>query len=189
MSNAPYDTLNTFHKAARNSGLEYFLIGGFAVSYWGAPRFTADVDFVVLSSSLETVKRVAEELDYTLAFLHPNQGFAHFVDRHESTFRIDFMLVNEDTWKKLKESSTVVDFGGAEPIPIVSALHLIAMKLHAAKQPDRTERYKDLNDVVEILLAQGLCLDDLEKAGIMQKHGNETTINELRRLFRSRGQR
>ena len=49
-----------------------------------------------------------------------------------------------------------VDFGLSATIPIVSAIHLIAMKLHAAKQPDRTEVFKDLNDVVEIMTAQGV---------------------------------
>ena len=188
MNEPTTNLLNSFHQAALVERLEYFLIGGFAVSYWGVPRFTADVDYVTEYGNLERVKKVTEKLGYTLAFLHPKQSFAHFVSSDKTKFRIDFMLVDQATWQKLREGASVVDFGGPEPVPIVGPLHLIAMKLHAAKQSDRSDPYKDLNDIVEILLAQGILFEDLERSGIIEKHGTGTTTAELRRMLESRRQ-
>ncbi|MCB0325316.1 MAG: nucleotidyl transferase AbiEii/AbiGii toxin family protein [Bdellovibrionales bacterium] len=186
MDESPANFLNVFHRAAVAECLEYFLIGGFAVSYWGTPRFTADVDYVTDGKNLEKVKKVTEQLGYKLVFLHPKQSFAHFVSDEKGRFRIDFMLVDDGTWQKLKVDASDADFGGPERLPIVAPLHLIAMKLHAAKQLDRTDPYKDLNDVAEILLAQGFSFQDLEKSGIIEKHGTEKTVAELRRILESR---
>lgn len=93
------------------------------------------------------------------------------------------MIVNTATWKKLKETSSNADFGGSEKYPIVDPIHLIAMKLHSAKQPDRQEYLKDLNDVAEIMRCQNYSFEYLKQAGILDKHGTEKTLSELRRLF------
>lgn len=178
--------IESFHVAARNAGLQYLIIGGFAASYWGKPRFTADIDYVIEQSSLELCNKVLEELNYKLAFLHPKKSFAHFTSNLGSGFRIDFMMVDSETWKKLTETSVTADFGGSENFPIVSSIHLVAMKFHSAKQPDRQEYLKDLNDIVEIMLAQKFSFEDLEQAGIIDKHGTEKTISELKRLLESR---
>ncbi len=96
---------------------------------------------------------------------------------------LDLMLVDDDTWSKLRQDVVFGDLGGPTPYPIVSALHFIAMKLHSAKQHDRTEYHKDLNDIVETMLAQKIELGDLEAHGILQKHGTERTIQLLKDML------
>ena len=61
--------IDEFNKEANASGIIYLIIGGFAASFWGKPRFTADVDYVIESSTLELVKSVMVKLNYELAFL------------------------------------------------------------------------------------------------------------------------
>lgn len=60
--------IDRFQKTAEKYGLEYMLIGGFAVSFWGSPRFTADVNFVVRLDSLDKVTEIVKELGYELVF-------------------------------------------------------------------------------------------------------------------------
>jgi hypothetical protein len=185
----PIGILHSFHQAAKTRNLDYLLIGGFAASYWGRPRFTADVDFVCERGSIERIKEVCSGLGYSLVFLHPKQSFAHFKKPDGSDVRMDFMLVDESTWQKLHTDARTADMGGTEPIPIVSPLHLIAMKLHGAKQTDREDPYKDLNDIAEILHAQNLRFEDLEGAGIIKKHGTEETVAQLRQILAARRKR
>lgn len=175
-----------FNSSAQKAGLEYLLIGGYAASYWGSPRFTADIDFSVKSSDFEKVNQVMQNLDYTIAFKHPKGSFAHFLPIKGSNFRVDFVIVDSSTWKELYDSKSLVEFGKGLVCPIVSPLHLIAMKLHAAKQSDRTEYLKDLSDVVEIMIKQEISFNFLEENGILKKYGSESTLNELTRLLRAR---
>lgn len=179
-------TMEVFHVAAKKAGLDYLLIGGFAASFWGKPRFTGDVDYVVESSCLEVVTKVMESLNYKLAFLHPKKNFAHFQPADAAGLRIDFMFVDKSTWDKLHSSQKNANFGGSSNYPIVDHLHLISMKLHAAKQDDREDFFKDLNDIVEIMLAQNLDYSELEKTGIIKKHGTEKTTSLLKDLLQAR---
>lgn len=88
MTNENYpNVLEEFHQKATSTGLEYMMIGGFAASYWGKPRFTADVDYVILVDSFEKAKQVLTALDYELVFLHPKKSFAHFAKKRTSSFK------------------------------------------------------------------------------------------------------
>jgi hypothetical protein len=180
--------IDNFHNAATNVGLKYLIIGGFAASYWGKPRFTADIDYVIEESSFELSRRTLEALNYKLVFLHPKKSFAHFAPNLGSGFRVDFMIVNSETWDKLIEASDSADFGGSEKYPIVGYLHLIAMKLHSAKQADRREYLKDLSDIVEIMLAQKLSFEDLKEADIIEKYGTERTLSELKKFIEKKAE-
>jgi hypothetical protein len=179
--------LERFATCARDAHLEYLIIGGFAASHWGTPRFTADIDFVVESKSFENVKKVMSELEYALEFYHSKGSFAHFSPIATGDFRIDFMIVDSASWKVLFDNKACADFGGGVEYPIVSALHLVSMKLHAARQPDRSEYLKDLSDIIEIMLAQNISFENLDKDGILKEYGSQSTIDELRRLLRARG--
>jgi Nucleotidyl transferase AbiEii toxin, Type IV TA system len=178
--------LEKFHNAAKSAGLDYLLIGGFAASFWGKPRFTADVDFVVEESTFDQFKKLLSSIGYKLDYLHPKRSFAHFCQIDVSNFRIDLMIVNAETWIKLKASSSQAKFSESETYPVVDALHLIAMKLHAAKQSDRQEFHKDINDIVEVMLAQKITFADLEQADIINKHGSEKTTALLRDMLQAR---
>ncbi len=181
--------IETFHKKAKEQKLHYLIVGGFAASYWGEPRFTADIDYVIEETKHEVSKKIIEELDYKLVFIHPEGSFAHYAPQGSDNFRIDFMLVNKDTWKKLYDDSSTANFGGEEPYPIVSANHLIAMKLHSCKQPDRREYLKDLNDIAEIMLHQKISFDELLLNGIIKKHGNKERIKELKKILESKSKK
>ena len=141
---------------------------------------------MIFEDSFEKAKQVVAALGYELVFLHPKKSFAHFVKKDLPALRIDFMLVNDETWKKLRKNYLQVDFGGSTAYPIVSAAHLIAMKLHAAVQEDREDSYKDLNDIAEILMEQNLSFEDEELSDIMSKYGTEKTLAQLKTILESK---
>lgn len=178
--------IQNFHNLAVSNNLQYMIIGGFAASYWGTPRFTADIDIAIEEKSFDTVQKILESLSFKLAFLHPKNAFAHFIPPDSNNFRIDFMLLDSETWNKIYPAIKYVDLGFEANSPIVSAIHLIAMKMHASKQIDRADFIKDLNDVAEIMINQKISFDELEKNDIIKRYGTETTVNELKRILASR---
>ena len=180
------DILQKLNAEFKNSSLDYLIIGGIAASYWGTPRFTADIDIVIEKDSLESATKILEGLGYYLEFLHPNRSFIHFSSKSHKYFRIDFMLVDNHTWCQLIAEVKHVQLLEDKVFPVVSPLHLIAMKLHAAKQKDRENPIKDISDVAEIMDMQMISLEDLEKNDIMLKHGSETTLIQLRTILDSK---
>ncbi|NNJ25882.1 hypothetical protein [Alienimonas chondri] len=63
MANAPFPSdFQEFLSACNAAGVEYLLIGGYAVTYHGYPRYTADMDVWVRSDPANAA-RVVDALD------------------------------------------------------------------------------------------------------------------------------
>ena len=50
---SPTDLLILISKILDGLRIDYFISGGFAVSVWGRPRFTADVDFPAVEKTVK----------------------------------------------------------------------------------------------------------------------------------------
>ena len=61
MANLQSD-LREFIKLLNSRGVEYLLVGGYAVAYHGHPRFTGDIDFLIHATP-ENVQRLLDVLD------------------------------------------------------------------------------------------------------------------------------
>lgn len=175
--------LSKFDEIAKQEELKYCIIGGLAVGIWGELRFTADIDYVICRADFDRLKKVMSKLDYELAFAHPKLSFCHFIPATGSGVKVDFMMVETNTWNHLGESGQVADFGDNNIFPVVGAIHLISMKLHSASQADRQTPMKDLLDIVSIARTQGITFEELESKGIIDKYGNKVSIARLRDLF------
>jgi hypothetical protein len=57
---------------------------------------------------------------------------------------------------------------------------LIALKLHAIRQPSREDTAKDWSDVFALAKAHSLSLDHEEFSTIVLKHGRESAIERIR---------
>jgi predicted nucleotidyltransferase len=57
-------------EALRREGIEFALIGGFALAALGVPRVTGDLDFLVAGEHAESLDRIMRELHY-----HPLHQF------------------------------------------------------------------------------------------------------------------
>jgi hypothetical protein len=80
--------------------VDYALIGGLAVAVWGAPRFTQDIDLLVLPPDVERAKAAARTCGFALESLP--MDFKDGTELHRVSkvaagehLMVDFMLVGK----------------------------------------------------------------------------------------------
>jgi len=133
---------------AKAAGREFILIGGHAVNARGYERTTLDFDFLIPSADLGEWKEMLAALGYRA--IHQVAAFAQFDPVEGEGFRVDLMLVDDGTFAKLVAGSEIRPYGGRE-IRVAGVLHLIALKLHAARTWDRAVLGKDYYDILNLI--------------------------------------
>ena len=158
---------------ARN-GLDYALIGGFALNAYGRARQTDDIDFLLRNRDSGRTIDFLESIGYhtlnrTEAFSnheHPLFGFS----------RVDFLYVNGDTadtvFREAREFPVLTDLR----VRVVKPEHLIALKLFSmTANPERSGL--DREDLVHLLGREGL--DRKEIRSYFLKYSSLDLLNEL----------
>ena len=133
-------------------GVEYLVVGGWAVGFYSDPRATKDIDLFIRSEkrNSEAVYRALAEFGAPLAGVAP----ADFRDQPESVFQIGSPPARAD----ILQSIDGVEFNEAwpkrvsltlegVPVSVISAEHLIKNKLESG-------RLQDLADVEAIREAE-----------------------------------
>lgn len=152
-------------------GIDYMLIGGYALPFYGMVRATVDIDIAILirnETQFETFRRLAEDVGFTFTFGSFCEPECIFIDREigleiEFWMRLDGVEWNEETLARRRRKKT----NGFE-IWVISPEDFIVNKL---ARPDRG--VQDERDVKSVLvrLHDNLDWDYLErralKAGIM----------------------
>lgn len=142
------EDLRQLLRALNEHGVEYLVVGGWAVGFYSEPRSTKDIDLFIRSGmkNSEAVFRALAKYGAPLAGLTP----ADFRDSPTSVFQIGFSPVRAD----ILQSIDGVDFDDAWPhrvelslggiaVHVISAEHLIQNKL-------KSGRLQDLADVEAI---------------------------------------
>jgi len=185
LSNPVKTTLISIASAALEEGLSNFLLmGGNAIIFYGVPRFTQDIDFLIPEGDSLAWRLFLEKHAYR--FGHGTEGFQQFFPMHPGQPRIDLMLVNGSTWEKLRDAAlqqTVVD--GLD-LQLPAPKHLIAMKLSSATDPARTRPDQDWEDVTELIKRCNLDLEDPELRKLVVRYGGEEALVKLRTKLSSR---
>ena len=141
-----YDELMSLVEALDVAGVEYALCGGVALAIHGHPRFTADIDFLVLPDDMARISAALSPLGYTLhsGGLPFDVGGVH--ERHivriskaegQDVLTLDFLLLPgflQGVW----ETREVYSWRGRR-IWVVSRSGLIAMKRVAGRPRDRAD--------------------------------------------------
>jgi hypothetical protein len=143
------------HFFTRN-GLDYALIGGFALNAYGRARQTDDIDFLLRDRDSGKTIDFLESIGYQTLnrtdHEHPLSGFS----------RVDFLYVNGDTadtvFREVREFPVLTDLR----IRVVKPEHLIALKLFSmSSNPDRTAL--DREDLIHLLKQEGLDREEIRK--------------------------
>src|SRR5438132_13059823 len=94
-------------RQARQRGVTYLVIGGHAINYYCEPRATLDIDFLVRKA--DQAKWI--DLLATEGFkLKRDSGtFMQFSPPYGVEWRLDLMLVNDETIKKMKACAQSVE--------------------------------------------------------------------------------
>lgn len=172
------DTLVSVAEAAIAEGLtEFLLVGGHAVIFFGIPRFTEDVDFLIPARDHLAWRDFLDRLGYW--FGHGTRGFEQFFCSGEGIPRIDLMLVGDDTWEKLYASATKENLTDNLALWLPAPEHLIAMKLQAATNETRSKSEQDWSDVVELIKRCKLDFDDESFRELIRRYGGGGAIKKI----------
>jgi hypothetical protein len=127
--------------------VEFLLVGGYALAFHGAPRFTEDIDLMVLVSSENADKLHSVLVDFGFGgagisrddFLEVDQ----VIQLGRAPNRIDILTgISGITWEEAWASRIQVDFDGF-PIQVIGKAELIRNK-------QATGRPQDLADLVRL---------------------------------------
>ncbi len=127
--------------------VEFLLVGGYALAFHGAPRFTEDIDLMVLVSpeNADKLDQVLKDFGFGGAgisrddFLEVDQ----VIQLGRAPNRIDLLTgISGVTWLEAWNSRTTIDFDGLE-IPLIGKEELIRNK-------EATARPQDLADVARL---------------------------------------
>jgi hypothetical protein len=169
-------TLSVLAAKAQEKNLSFLLIGGHAVNLHGYSRFTHDIDLLINRDDLPQWSKLLSEAGY---IVHQQTAtFLQFDPPSPESPRVDLMLVSNSTYEKLAlRAGSVKD---APQIKYVCAEHLIALKLHVLKQDLQHRRLKDFLDVVEVVRANKIDLQNAEMREIFDRYGTEDLYRRIK---------
>ena len=173
--------LDLIHQLADENNLEFVLIGGHAINAIGDRRQTRDVDLLVCEKDKSSWKKVLLGLGYEL--FNDSAAFMQFNPGKLEEWPLNILLVNENTFKKLKDSTSSINVGGKEDALIPSNKHPIAMKLHTLKQGDEIRRLKDLLDIITLLRYGDIDISDDSFKNMCQDFADEAVYEEIVELY------
>jgi predicted nucleotidyltransferase len=128
--------------------IPYSLIGALALSLYGLPRFTADIDFVTEGRFWSMISLIMEKLGYTC--YQKTRSFAQFDSEMGVLGKIDFMFVDTPEGKDILERSMLASDELIGTYPVIQPTDYIILKLMAiANNPDRSQ--KDEGDIVAVM--------------------------------------
>jgi hypothetical protein len=171
------ETAVAFDRAAREAGVPYALVGGFAVSAWGQPRTTSDVDALVdlAEGRVEAFTRalIQEGLNVTEDDFRDvlREGGHVTIFDPGSSFHVDAKLCKTPGERDQVSQAAEVPFHGA--------------KLRFAR-PEDTVAYKllygtpqDVADAATIIVRQAGKLDEARMMALAIKLGVAPALREL----------
>ena len=167
------------HQLPEND-ISFLMTGGFAVNYHGYTRSTMDIDFMIASRAEEQVKKIMLSAGYTNYSVHDNVAF---FQRPGTSLRVDFLRVDNYTMELLLSRSVKVDIDGTEcPLPCLE--DVVAMKLFAIQHGSQWRREKDIEDVVQLTVANSLNTAVLES--LCRRYASAEIYSELCRKIAQR---
>ncbi len=166
---------------AEAEGLGAVLVGGNAVNLHAYSRTTFDVDLLVREEEAERWLAFFKARGYAISRRTSNFIRLRFDADPTAALPLDLMLVNTETYRKIQSESLRRDIGNDLTLAIPTALHLIAMKLHALRNPQRVERGTDLQDVRHLIKTAKIDIFSPEFTAILEHYATDT----IRRVIQS----
>lgn len=157
-------------------GFRVAVIGGVALTAYGHPRLTLDLDLVTEAPAQQPLVAFMEAQGFLT--LHRSSGYSNHRHPEPDRGRVDFMYVRDQTADRLFASVRELPGPSGRAIQVPRPEHLIAMKVQAMK--DAPERgWQDLADIAYLLRVDGV--DRNEARGYFVRAGLEERWNELAR--------
>lgn len=140
-------------------GIDYCITGGFAVSLWGRPRSTFDIDLVVrlriediapLARHLRRLSRAGYLEESTAKEAAVKGGEFNFIHA-ESGIKVDFWVIKKGDAVGMAELKRKVSKAlNGKKIFFISAEDLILSKLRWYKESESTRHLEDIGSILRI---------------------------------------
>jgi len=170
------ETLRRIIEAAEARNLPFLLIGGHAVILIGFARNTIDIDLLIPTFRRSAWLDLMRELGFR--FYHGTEAFAQFEPEDKGVTSVDLMFVDDHTWSSLSEAPITKTLAGHD-VRLPRPEHLVALKLHAAKGPDRSKPETDWEDIRQIVHICGLNIGDAEFRALVLHYGGEEAVRRI----------
>ena len=123
--------------------VEFLLVGGYALAVHGAPRFTEDIDLMVLVSPANADKlwQVLEDFGFGDVGIHREDFLEadQVIQLGRAPNRIDLLTgISGVTWQEAWESRIATFFDDLE-IPVIGKAHLIRNKQATGRPQDHAD--------------------------------------------------
>jgi hypothetical protein len=160
-------------------GLRWALIGGMAVSFRAEPRTTQDLDMVVAVAGDREAERIALNLKLRGYRPHDRQPFLENPDGRLSTVRllaptpagletigVDLLFASSGVEEEVVAAAEMHTVLPGLYVPVATTGHLIALKVLAGRDKDRTDLRSLLKEAtLEDLQLARETLDRIERRG------------------------
>ena len=166
---------------AEGEGLAAVLVGGNAVNLYAYFRTTFDVDLLVPESQTERWLSFFQERGYEIFHRTPNFMRLRFAPDPGGALPVDLMLSDDETFRKIQGESRRCEVGNGISLAIPSVLHLIAMKLHALRSPQRVQHGVDLQDVKHLIKTAKIDISSQEFIEVAERYGTEAIRARIER--------
>jgi hypothetical protein len=148
--------------------VSYALIGGFALSLWGVPRATVDLDFLVAAEDMPNVHDIMLSLGYARHFHSLN--VSQYVSDLRFWGEVDFLHAFRRATLGMLQRAALKDlYEGSLGVRVVRVEDLVGLKIQAMVN-DPSRQYEDLADIEALL-------------ELHQKHLDWGLIEEYLELF------
>jgi hypothetical protein len=164
-------------QALKEAGAPFLVIGGHAVVLHGHLRNTFDLDLLISDSRFAAGRAALVSLGYRIYF--ETEAFLQ-LEAPESLPPLDLMIVDDQTFDRIEATATEKVLDG-EQIRIPDVLRLIALKLHATRDPNRRASETDWQDMTSLLRKTDQSIEDAELQAIIPQYGGPTALAELRK--------
>ncbi len=140
-----------------NHQVRYALMGGFALSLWGAPRSTVDMDFLSALDDMECIHEIMSGLGYDRVY--HSENVSQYTSPLAVFGQIDFIhAFREISLGMLKRAEKKKIISGSRTINVLVPEDIIGLKVQAmANNPAR--KTGDLADIESLMEIHGHLLD------------------------------
>lgn len=137
------------------TGIPYMLTGGMAVSYWGLPRTTHDID-IVIEAKKEDKEKIVNlfKRDFYISPEAVEEGiknrFTFNIIHYKTGLKVDFWLVKKDSFGNSEFKRRLKRKIFNKEIFIISPEDLILSKLLGYKETKSDRRLEDAKSILKI---------------------------------------
>ena len=161
-------------QAAQKDDCQFLVIGGHAVNAYGYSRTTLDLDFLVAVDAFPRCQALLEAVGYRWVGQTSSFARLHPPATDPPSLPVDVMLVDSGTFAKIRDAARMLPFGQFS-LPVPSPLHLIALKLHALRNPERRQLGKDMADILGLISVCQIDPQSREFLEILDRYADTTT--------------